>query len=141
MTGVEPTGMLRPNAAPFAGIRHAQVLIAHRDRDLLELIAHILQRDGLRSATAHDETSAVELFVSLRPSVVVLDSSGLDLLERFRKGSAETAIIILTANAREDARMYAFEAGADDYLTKPFSHRELLARVRACLRRSYLSPG
>ena len=82
----------------------------------------------------------MDLFVSLRPSVVVLDSNGLDLIERFRHGSEDTAIIILTADAREDARICAFEAGADDYLTKPFSHRELLARVRAWLRRSYPGP-
>ena len=120
--------------------RRAQVLIADRDRDLVELIAHTLQRAGVRSATAHDEKSAVELFFSLRPSVVLLDSNGLNLLGRFRNGSQDAAIIILTANAREDARIGAFEAGADDYLTKPFSHRELLARVRACLRRSYPDP-
>jgi DNA-binding response OmpR family regulator len=156
MTGVKPTGTLRgcslvrghPSGVAdvlaskqpsLTAERRAQVLIADRDRELVELIAHTLQRAGLRSAAAHDETSAVELFVSLRPSVVVLDSNGLDLLERFRNGDAETAIIILTENAREDARIDAFEAGADDYLTKPFSHRELLARVRAFLRRSY--PG
>ena len=119
--------------------RRAQVLIADRDRELVELIAHTLQRAGLRSAAAHDERSAVDLFVSLRPSVVVLDSNGLDLLAQFRASSREAAIIVLTANTREDARICAFEAGADDYLSKPFSHRELLARVRVYLRRS--NPG
>lgn len=119
--------------------RRAQVLIADCDRELVELIAHTLQRAGLRSAAAHDERSAVELFGSLRPLVVVLDSTGLDLLERFRSVSRDTAIIVLTANSSEDARICAFEAGADHYLSKPFSHRELLARIRACLRRNH--PG
>jgi DNA-binding response OmpR family regulator len=117
--------------------RRAQVLIADRDRELVELIAHTLRRAGLRSIAAHDERSALELFGSLRPSVVVLDSNGLDLLEQFRDGSRGAAIIILTANRSEDARIRALEGGADDYLTKPFSHRELLARIRACLRRSH----
>jgi DNA-binding response OmpR family regulator len=155
MTSLEPAGTLRgvqlrsrasvsvaevrsAEQPSVTADRRAQVLIADRDRDLVELIAHTLQRAGMRSAAAHDERSAVELFVSLRPSVVVLDSNGLDLLERFRSGSEDAAIIILTANAREDARICAFEAGADDYLTKPFSPRELLARIRACLRRSDL---
>jgi DNA-binding response OmpR family regulator len=59
------------------------------------------------------------------------------LLEQFRDGSRDAAIIILAANSSEDTRLRALEGGADDYLTKPFSHRELLARIRACLRRSH----
>jgi DNA-binding response OmpR family regulator len=75
--------------------RRAQVLIADRDRDLVELIAHTLQRAGLRSAAAHDEKSAVELFVSLRPTVVVLDNNGLDVLKQFSAFSRHAAIIVL----------------------------------------------
>jgi DNA-binding response OmpR family regulator len=115
-----------------------QVLIADRDRQLVELIAHTLHRAGLRSAAAHDKTSALELFAAMRPSVVVLDTDGLDLLQQFRAASSDAAIIVLTARSTEDARVSALNLGADDYLTKPFSHRELLARIRACLRRSHL---
>ena len=59
----------------------------------------------------------MELFVSLRPSVVVLDSNGLDLLSQFRAASLAAAIIVLTANTQEDARICAFEAADDDYLS------------------------
>jgi DNA-binding response OmpR family regulator len=117
--------------------RRVQVLIADRDHDLVELITHTLLRAGLRSTAAHDETSALELFGSVRPSVVILDTCSVDQLDQFRYASRDAAIIILTATGSEDARVRALEAGADDCLTKPFSHRELLARVRACLRRSH----
>jgi DNA-binding response OmpR family regulator len=116
--------------------RSAQILIADRDRELAELVAHTLQRAGLRCRAADDERTALELFALERPSVVLLDTNGLDLLDQFSSGSGNAAIIILTAKTSEDARICALEGGVDDYLTKPFSHRELLARVRACLRRS-----
>jgi two-component system, OmpR family, KDP operon response regulator KdpE len=112
----------------------AQILIADRDRELVTLIGHTLQRAGLRFTTAHDETSALEVFTSQRPSVILTDTNGLDLLAQFRAAGRETAIIILTAPQGEEARVSALESGADDYLTKPFSHRELVARIRACLR-------
>src|SRR5690348_6629444 len=63
-----------------------QVLIADRDQELVELIAYVLRRAALRYATAHDKTSALELFASLRPSVVVLDNEGLNLLQYFSAG-------------------------------------------------------
>jgi DNA-binding response OmpR family regulator len=119
-----------------AGDGRIQVLIADRDRELVELIAYVLRRAALRYATAHDKTSALELFASLRPSVVVLDNEGLELLQYFSAGHHKPAIIVLTTANTEDARVNALEQGADDYVTKPFSPRELLARVRACLRRS-----
>jgi DNA-binding response OmpR family regulator len=115
-----------------------QVLMADRDPDLVELIAYMLRRAGLRYATAHDEASALERFTLLRPSVVVLDTSSLDLLAHFRAQDAGAAIIVLTAGGTEDALVRALESGAEDYMTKPFSPRELLARIRACLRRSQL---
>jgi DNA-binding response OmpR family regulator len=121
------------------GERRAQVLVADPDEELVALVAYTLRRAGLGFATAHDETSALELYATIRPSVVVLDTNGLDLLQQFRAGSRDAAIIVLTARSTEDARVSALDLGADDYLTKPFSHRELLARIRACLRRSYPS--
>ena len=122
----------------LVGESRADVLIADRDQELVELVAYMLHRAGLRYAKAHDKTSAVELFASVRPRVLVLETNGLDLLQHFRHSSHHLAIIVLTTANTEEARVSALEQGADDYVTKPFSPRELLARIRACLRRSEL---
>ena len=76
-----------------AGGGRAEVLIADRDRELVELIAYVLHKAGLRYAAAHDTTAAMELFAAVRPSVVVLDTNGLDLLQQFRVGSHRPAIL------------------------------------------------
>ena len=122
-----------------AGLGRTQVLIADPDRELVELIAYLLRRAGLRYATALDAPSALERFASLGPSVVVLDTNGLDLLHQFTISGHNAAIIVLTTADTEDDRVSALERGADDYVTKPFSPRELLARIRACLRRNQLN--
>ena len=137
--GVDGAGSIDPRL-PGGGAR-AQVLIADRDRELVELIGYILQRAGLRYAAAHHTTTAVELFAAVRPSVVVLDPDGLDLLGHFRASDHHSAIIVLTTGGSEEARVSALDGGADDYVTKPFSPRELLARVRACLRWSQPNSG
>jgi two-component system, OmpR family, phosphate regulon response regulator PhoB len=124
-----------------AAMGRAQVLIADRDRELVELIAHVLHRAGLRYAAAHDTTAALELFAAVRPSVVILDTNGLDLLQQFSAGRHKPAIIVLTTGGSEEARVNALDQGADDYVTKPFSPRELLARIRACLRWSQPNSG
>jgi len=124
-----------------AGRGRVQVLIADRDRELVELIGYILQRAGLRYAAAHHASTAVELFAAVRPSVLVLDPNGLDLLDQFRTIDHHAAIIVLTTGGSEAARVSALDGGADDYVTKPFSPRELLARIRACLRRSLPNSG
>ena len=100
-----------------------------------------MHKTGLRYAAAHDTTAALELFAAVRPSVVVLDTNGLDLLQQFRARSHQPAIIVLTAGGSEEARVGALDRGADDYVTKPFSPRELLARIRACLRWSQPNLG
>lgn len=117
------------------------MLIADPDQELVELIAFVLRRAGLRYAAAHETTAAMELFAAVRPLVIVLDINGLDLLQQFRAGSHQPAIIVLTRGGSEEARVSALDQGADDYLTKPFSPRELLARIRACLRRSQPDVG
>jgi DNA-binding response OmpR family regulator len=120
----------------LVGEGRAHVLIADRNRELVELIACVLDRAGLRYATAYDEASAMERFASVRPAVVVVDPNGLDVLWQLRAGSHEAAIIILTTGDSEEQRASALEQGADDYVTKPFSPRDLLARIRLRLRRS-----
>ncbi len=137
--GLDHAGLIPP-PAPAGGGR-AEVLLADRDRDLVELIAYVLRKAGLRYAAAHDTTSAIEVFAAVRPSVVVLDTNGLDLLQRLRAASYQPAIIVLTAGDSEEARVSALDQGADAYMTKPFSPRELLARIRACLRWSQPNSG
>jgi DNA-binding response OmpR family regulator len=89
--GVDEPGSIAPALA--VGGARAQVLIADRDRELVELIAYALHKAGLRYAAAHDTTAAMELFAAVRPSVVVLDTNGLDLLQQFRVGSHRPAIL------------------------------------------------
>src|SRR5207248_10674950 len=117
-----------------------RILLVDDDRELIDLLAFALKRAGLEPLAAHDAGSAVRLFEERSPDLVVLDislgpSSGLDVLRELRRHS-ELPVIMLTALDSEEDKVRGLEAGADDYLTKPFSHRELVARIRAQLRRS-----
>jgi DNA-binding response OmpR family regulator len=117
-----------------------RILLVDDDRELIDLLAFALKRAGLDPVAAHDGTSALRLFEERRPDLVVLDinlgaSSGLDVLKELRRRSS-LPVIMLTALDSEEDKVRGLEAGADDYLTKPFSHRELIARIRAQLRRS-----
>ncbi len=117
-----------------------RILLVDDDRELIDLLAFALRRAGLDPIAAHDSGSALRLFEERRPDLVVLDinlgaSSGLDVLKQLRR-RASLPVIMLTALDSEEDKVRGLEAGADDYLTKPFSHRELIARIRAQLRRS-----
>jgi two-component system, OmpR family, response regulator VicR len=117
-----------------------KILIVDDDRELVELLAFALYRAGLEPLRAHDGSTALRLFKEQQPSMVVLDinlgsSNGLEVLRQLRRES-EVLVIMLTAADSEEDKVRGLEMGADDYLTKPFSHRELIARIRAQLRRS-----
>jgi two-component system response regulator VicR len=117
------------------------ILLVDDDRELIDLLAFALRRAGFDTIAAYDGASAVRLFEEREPDLVVLDiglgtSSGLDVLKELRQGGSEVPVIMLTAFDSEEDKVRGLEAGADDYLTKPFSHRELIARIRAQLRRS-----
>jgi len=117
-----------------------RILLVDDDRELIDLLAFALRRAGLDPIGAHDAVSALRLFDERNPDLVVLDinlgsASGLDVLRELRRRSA-LPVIMLTALDSEEDKVRGLEAGADDYLTKPFSHRELIARIRAQLRRS-----
>jgi two-component system response regulator VicR len=117
-----------------------RILLVDDDRELIDLLAFALKRAGLEPIAAHDVTSALRLFDERQPDLVVLDinlgaSNGLDLLKELRRMS-DLPVIMLTALDSEEDKVRGLELGADDYLTKPFSHRELIARIRAQLRRS-----
>jgi DNA-binding response OmpR family regulator len=115
------------------------VLLVDDDRDLIELLSFALRRAGLDPIGAHDATSAIRQFEEHSPDLVVLDislgtSSGLEVLKELRRRSS-VPVIMLTALDSEEDKVRGLESGADDYLTKPFSHRELIARIRVQLRR------
>lgn len=117
------------------------VLIVDDDRDLTDLLHFAFKRAGLLAVVAHDPPSALRAFDREQPELVVLDinlggSSGLDLLRELRRLGSTVPILMLTALGSEDDKVRGLELGADDYITKPFSHRELVARVRTHLRRT-----
>jgi len=110
---------------------------------LAESVQYSLQRDGFRVAVASDGATAVDRFRADRPSLVLLDLmlpqlAGLDVLRIIRSEST-VPIVVLTAKDSEADKVAGLELGADDYVTKPFSMRELTSRVRAHLRRAGMS--
>jgi DNA-binding response OmpR family regulator len=115
------------------------VLVVDDDRKLVELIRMYLERDGYRVLIAYDGRQALELARQKQPDLIVLDLmlpevSGMDVCRTLRAESS-VPIIMLTARTSEDDKLLGLDLGADDYVTKPFSPRELVARIRAVLRR------
>jgi phosphate regulon transcriptional regulator PhoB len=120
------------------------ILVVEDEPDIGDLVRFSLEQEGFAVAVAADGEQALALVRRERPALVILDlmlpgMPGLDVCRRLRNDDAvaRLPIIILTAKAAEADRVIGLEMGADDYLTKPFSPRELVARVRAVLRRAY----
>ena len=117
-----------------------KMLVADDDRDLRELIGFTLMQAGYLVVKAGDGTAALRMFEAESPDLVVLDinmpgASGFQVCEAIRKRS-RVPVIMLTARGTEEDRVRGLKMGADDYVVKPFSARELLARVEAVLRRT-----
>ncbi|MEI6252789.1 MAG: response regulator transcription factor [Mycobacteriaceae bacterium] len=121
---------------------NARVLIADDDAVVRDVVRRYLERDGLEVRVAGDGNEALRVLGTERIDVAVLDvmmpgPNGLSLCRTLRQGGDYTVpVILLTALSEEDDRIAGLEAGADDYLTKPFSPRELALRVRSVLRRA-----
>jgi len=120
-----------------------KILIIEDERDILDLVRHYLEKEGFRTRTAADGGAGLAAARQDRPDLIVLDLMlpGMDGLELCKKLRAEpatalTPVIMLTAKSDETDRIVGLELGADDYLTKPFSPKELVARVKALLRRA-----
>jgi DNA-binding response OmpR family regulator len=116
------------------------VLVVDDEPEIVRLVRDYLERAGFAVATAGDGDEALRLAHRSRPDIVVLDlglpgTDGLDVARELRRGG-EVPIIMLTARTEEADRVAGLELGADDYVSKPFSPRELVARVRAVLRRT-----
>ena len=118
----------------------ARVLVAEDDGKHAELVRRYLLRDGHEVAVVHDGQAALDQARRWRPDLLILDvmMPGPDGLQVCRTLRAESAlpVLMLTARSAEDELLLGLDVGADDYLTKPYSPRELMARVRALLRRS-----
>jgi two-component system response regulator VicR len=115
------------------------ILVVEDDRDLVDLLNFALRRAGFGVQMAHDVPTALRLLEQSHHDLAILDvnlggGSGLEVLKDLRRRS-EIPVIMLTGRHAEDDKVLAFELGADDYVVKPFSHRELIARVRAQFRR------
>lgn len=121
------------------------VLVVEDDATLAAVLRYNLEREGYRCLVAADGARALELARTERPDLLLLDVMlpGIDGLEVCRRVRALSTvpIIMLTARVDEIDRVVGLEVGADDYVTKPFSTRELLARVRAALRRAEMRPA
>ncbi len=126
------------------------ILVVDDEPTIREVVRRYLERDGYQVMEAADGTTALDLIRKEPPDLLVLDImlpgiDGLTITRRLREGDSsgtlvtehEVPIIILTARTGEYDRIQGFELGADDYVTKPFSPQELVARVRAVLRRTY----
>jgi DNA-binding response OmpR family regulator len=126
-------------ADPSAERSGARVLVVEDEEAILDFVELGLRYESFDVELARDGPSALTAFAARRPDLVILDLNlpgldGLEVCRRIRRGS-DVPIIMLTARGEVDERVEGLEAGADDYLPKPFKFKELLARVRAVLRR------
>jgi two-component system, OmpR family, phosphate regulon response regulator PhoB len=119
------------------------VLIVEDEAALVELLRYNFEQEGFRASTAADGEEALVMVAEDLPDIVLLDwmlplMSGFDVCRQLRRRpeTRNTPIIMLTARGEEGDRIRGLNSGADDYMTKPFSPRELIARVRAVLRRA-----
>jgi DNA-binding response OmpR family regulator len=118
----------------------APILVVDDDPKIVSLICLYLERDGFRTISAFDGATAVDMAQKHSPLLVVLDLllpglTGLEVCKRMRERS-DVPVLMLTAKVEEDDKLTGLALGADDYMTKPFSPREVVARVRAILRRT-----
>jgi two-component system phosphate regulon response regulator PhoB len=120
-----------------------KILIIEDELDLAELIAFNLQKEGFKTVLAYDGRTGLERVNSEKPDLVILDLmlpeiGGIEICKAIRRNESSSTIPVLmvTAKGEEIDKVVGFEVGADDYLVKPFSTRELLLRVKAILRRT-----
>ena len=118
----------------------ATILVVDDDARLRTLLSRYLAENGFRVTTAASAAEAREKLRFLQPDLMVLDvmmpgENGLDLTQSLRRDNAAVPVLLLTARGAPEDRIAGFEAGADDYLPKPFDPKELLLRIRARLRR------
>ncbi len=119
----------------------SKILVVDDEEPIVDAISYNLKKEGFDVETAGDADECMNRFLSGAPDLVLLDvmlpsGSGLDLCRRLHHHNASLPVLLLTARAAEADCLRGFDAGADDYVVKPFSMRELMARVHSLLRRS-----
>lgn len=120
------------------------VLIVEDEKNIVDILCFNLQREGYATLEAYDGEDGLEKAQSEKPDLILLDvmlpkMNGFDVCRTLRKSSNNVPVVILTAREEETDKVLGLEIGADDYITKPFSMRELIARVGANIRRTVMS--
>ena len=123
----------------------ARILVVDDEPDLCEILRFNLESEGFEVTTAQSGEHALELLGDNRYALVLLDvmlegMSGVDMASKLRSKGDDTPVIFLTALGSDSAQLAGFEAGGDDYISKPFSFPTVLARIRAVLRRTQQNP-
>lgn len=122
-------------------MKNASILIVEDDQGIQDMLSYALEPEGYQLYSALTVKAGWEVIEAKAPDLVLLDwmlpdSSGIDLLHRIRKYHSKLPVIMLTAKAEEEDRVLGLDMGADDYIVKPFSIKELKSRLQAVLRRS-----
>ncbi|MFA5271857.1 MAG: response regulator [Candidatus Omnitrophota bacterium] len=119
------------------------ILIVEDEKDIVKMLDYNLKKEGFKTLSAHDGEDALDLAAKDQPNLIILDlmlpgMDGLEVCKTLKKENktASIPIIMLTAKSQETDKIVGLELGADDYVTKPFSPRELIARIKAVLRRA-----
>ena len=126
-------------------MKKEKILVIEDDKSILTGLADLLEAEGYAVCTAEDGEEALRVYERERPTLILLDImipeiSGYDVCREIRKKDDVTPILMLTAKGQEVEKVVGLEMGADDYIVKPFGVSELLARIRAHLRRSRVKP-
>ena len=123
-----------------------RILIVEDEKNIVDILSFNLGREGYDTLEAYDGEAGLQLALEQDPDLILLDlmlprMNGFDVCRQVRSAGRSTPIIMLTAREEENDKVLGLELGADDYITKPFSMRELLARVKANIRRSDMAPS
>ena len=122
------------------------VLIVEDEQNIVDILSFNLNREGYDTLEAYDGNAGLQLALEQNPDLILLDlmlpgMNGFDVCRKLREAGSAVPILMLTAREEEADKVLGLELGADDYITKPFSMRELLARVKANIRRVAMAPA
>ena len=122
------------------------ILIVEDEKNIVDILSYNLTKEGYTALEAYDGNTGLQLALEQNPDLILLDlmlpgMNGFDVCRELRQAGRTTPILMLTAREEETDKVLGLELGADDYITKPFSMRELMARVKANIRRSTMVPA